>query len=221
MPIWPARLVIRLPRLRLTLPFSVETASFLFSSTASSCSCAERLASSQSRCAVERFEHLFRPRPATWRSPPAAGPASSLVSPGRTFFQFFFDVDVFVELVDQVVADGAADRFVLQQAAAGRDPVVGVERLTLDPDREDAEEGEHRAEHDQGFDRASTSAAHTGGMVYVTDEARGHSPHNRDHRERSAQRRLLRRRTGLEAGQENRQPGLADRVPPLLRRRGR
>ena len=37
---------------------------------------------------------------------------------------------------------------------------LGVERLALDPDREDAEEGEHRAEHDQGLDRASPSAAH-------------------------------------------------------------
>ena len=42
------------------------------------------------------------------------------------------------------------------------DPVVGVERLALDPDREDAEEGEDRAEDDKPFDRASSPAAHRG-----------------------------------------------------------
>ncbi len=57
-------------------------------------------------------------------------------------------------------------------------------------------------------------------MVYVGHEARGHPPHHRDHRERPAQRRLLRRGDGAPAGQENRQPGQPDRLPPLLRRRG-
>ena len=82
------------------------------------------------------------------------------MSPGRISLEFLFDVDVFVELVDQVVADRFADRRVLDQAAAGVDPVVGVERLALGPDREDAEEGEDRAEHDEDSDHASSSAAH-------------------------------------------------------------
>ena len=52
-------------------------------------------------------------------------------------------------------------------------------------------------------------------------EARGHPPRHRDHRGRSAQRRLLRRRAGPAAGQEDGQPGQPDRLPPLLRRRER
>src|ERR1700755_1323572 len=44
-------------------------------------------------------------------------------------------------------------------------------------------------------------------MGYVGDEARGPPPHHRDHRERSAQRRFLRRRDGAAAGEENGQPG--------------
>ena len=55
----------------------------------------------------------------------------------------------------------------------------------------------------------------------VTDEARRHPPHHRDHRRRPAQRRLLRARAGAAAGQEVRQPGRPDRLPPLLRRRER
>ena len=57
------------------------------------------------------------------------------------------------------------------------------------------------------------------GMLYVSHEARGNSPHHRDHRGRSEQRRLLRGGAGPAAGQEDRQPGQPDRLPPLLRRR--
>ena len=145
-------------------------------------------------------------------------PGQFLGVAGQDFAQFLLDVDVFVELVDEVVADRFADRRVLDQPVAGVDPVVGVERLALGPDREDAEEGEHRAEHDQRFHRASASAAHRR-MLYVTDEARGNSPHHRDHRGRAAQRRLLRGGDGPAAGEENGQPGQPDRLPPLLRRR--
>ena len=53
------------------------------------------------------------------------------------------------------------------------------------------------------------------------DEARRHPPHHRDHRRRAAQRRLLRARAGAADGQEDRQPGRPDRLPPLLRRRAR
>ena len=52
-------------------------------------------------------------------------------------------------------------------------------------------------------------------------EARGHPPHHLHHRRRAAQRRLLRARDGPADGQEDRQPGPAHDLPPLLRRRGR
>jgi len=76
------------------------------------------------------------------------------------FAQFLFDVDVFVELVDQVFADRFPDLRVLDQVAAGLDPLAGVECLTLGPDREDAEESEQRAEHDQNPHQATASATH-------------------------------------------------------------
>src|SRR5215217_7243493 len=52
-------------------------------------------------------------------------------------------------------------------------------------------------------------------------EARGHPPHHRDHRRRAAERRVLRRHARPADGQEDRQPGRPDRLPPLLRRRAR
>ena len=58
------------------------------------------------------------------------------------------------------------------------------------------------------------------GAVRSGHAARGHPPHHRDHRRRAAQRRLLRARARAAAGQEDRQPGRPDRLPPLLRRRG-
>jgi hypothetical protein len=81
---------------------------------------------------------------------------------GQDVFQFLFDVDVGVELVDEIVADGGADRRVLDQPVAGVDPVVGVQRLALDPDGEHAEEGEQRAQHDQCLHRPPAPAAHLG-----------------------------------------------------------
>src|ERR1700760_1904384 len=57
-------------------------------------------------------------------------------------------------------------------------------------------------------------------MLYVGHEARGHSPHHCNNRERAAERRLLRGRAGAAPGEENREPGQPDRLPPLLRRRG-
>ncbi len=165
------------------------------------------------------FQRLFGALPGHLAQAAGRRPGQVLGVAGKDFFQFLADVDVFVELVDQVIAQRRADRLVLQQPAAGVDPVVGVERLALGPDREDAEEGEERAEDDKPSDHPTSSAAHRR-MVYVNHEARGHSPHHRDHRGRSAQRRLLRRRDGFAAGQENRQPGQPDRLPPVLRRRG-
>ena len=53
------------------------------------------------------------------------------------------------------------------------------------------------------------------------DEARRDPPHHRDHRRRAGQRRVLRRGARAADGQEDRQPGRPDRLPPLLRRRRR
>jgi hypothetical protein len=69
-------------------------------------------------------------------------------------FQFGFDVDVFKELFRQVVGEAGLDRFVLEQLVAGVDPVVGVEGLPVDPDREDRDEGDQGGEDEQGRDDA-------------------------------------------------------------------
>ena len=54
-----------------------------------------------------------------------------------------------------------------------------------------------------------------------TDHAsdRRHPPHHADHRRRAPERRLLRARARPAAGQEDRQPGRPERLPPLLLRR--
>jgi hypothetical protein len=44
--------------------------------------------------------------------------------------------------------------FVPEQLVARADPVVGVERLPVDPDREDAKEGDQGGEDQQGRDGA-------------------------------------------------------------------
>ena len=61
-------------------------------------------------------------------------------------FQFGLDVDVGEEFVGEVVGELGPDLVVLQELVAGVHPVVGVERLAVDPDRED------RQERDQGGD---------------------------------------------------------------------
>ena len=53
--------------------------------------------------------------------------------------------------------------------------------------------------------------------ITLEREARGHPPHHLHHRRRAAQRRLLRARDGPADGQEDRQPGPAHDLPPLLR----
>ena len=113
------------------------------------------------------FQHFFGAVAGDLAQAAGGGAGEVLGVAGEDVLQFGLDVDVFVELVDQVVADGGADRRVLDQVAAGRDPVVGVERLALGPDREDAEEGEDGAEDDEPFDGASACAAHRARMVYV------------------------------------------------------
>ncbi len=51
--------------------------------------------------------------------------------------------------------------------------------------------------------------------------ARRHPPHHGDHGRRAPERRFLRPRPGPADGQEDRQPGRSERLPPVLRRRGR
>ena len=61
------------------------------------------------------FQHLFG-AVAGDLAQAAGGRAGEVLGvAGEDFLQFFFDVDVFVELVDEVVADGVADRRVLDQ----------------------------------------------------------------------------------------------------------
>ena len=71
----------------------------------------------------------------------AGGRAGQGREPRREgLFQFGLHIDVFEELVRQVVGELGLDLVVLQQLAAGVDPVIGVERLAIDPDREDPED---------------------------------------------------------------------------------
>ena len=100
--------------------------------------------------------------------------------------------------------------------------------------RDGAEDAARRARHDPRAqrahegdrDRPRLARARRARLItpwpnLQSDEARGHPPHHRDHRRRAAQRRLLRRRARAAARQEDGQPGPAERLPPLLRRRGR
>jgi hypothetical protein len=67
-------------------------------------------------------------------------------------FQFGLDVDVGEEFIGEVVGELGLDLFVLQEAVAGVDPVVGVQRLPVDPDREDRQEREQGGEDQQPRD---------------------------------------------------------------------
>ena len=67
--------------------------------------------------------------------------------------------------------------------------------------------------------RGTTVPCRPSSECWGRHEARRHPPHHRDHRRRAAQRRLLRPRARPADGQEDRQPGRPDRLPPLLRRR--
>jgi len=70
------------------------------------------------------------------------------------FFQLGLQVDVFKELFRQVVGELGLDLFISEQLVARADPVVGVERLPVDPDREDAQECDQGGEDQQGRDSA-------------------------------------------------------------------
>ena len=63
---------------------------------------------------------------------------------GQSLLQVRRDVDVRVELIDGVVRERVRDLLVLEQLAAGVDPLVRVERLAVDPAGEDRQEGEDR-----------------------------------------------------------------------------
>ena len=69
--------------------------------------------------------------------------------------------------------------------------------------------------------RADEPADRARGVTGRRHATRRDPPHHRDHRRRAGQRRVLRRRARAADGQEDRQPGRPDRLPPLLRRRGR
>ena len=72
-------------------------------------------------------------------------------------FQLGLHLDVFEELVRQIAGESGLDLFVLEQLLARVDPVVGVERLPIDPDREDGEEGDQGAYDQQRRDDARVS----------------------------------------------------------------
>jgi hypothetical protein len=75
----------------------------------------------------------------------------------KRLFQFGLHVNVGKELIREVVGEPALDFFVLEQLVARADPVVGVERLPVDPDREDAYERDQGGYDQQGRDDARVS----------------------------------------------------------------
>src|SRR3954451_23734881 len=62
------------------------------------------------------------------------------------------DVDVTEQLIDQVGAERGLDLLALQDLAAGRGPVRGVERLAVDPDGERTSESDQRRQDEKGRD---------------------------------------------------------------------
>jgi hypothetical protein len=70
-------------------------------------------------------------------------------------FQFGLNVDVGEEFVGQVIGELGTDLVVLKQPIAGVDPVVGVERLAIDPDREDRQERDQCGYGEQSGDDAA------------------------------------------------------------------
>ena len=72
-------------------------------------------------------------------------------------FQFGLDVDVGEEFVGEVVGELGLDLVVLEELVAGVDPVVGVERLAVDPDREDRQEGDQGGDDQQRRDDGAVS----------------------------------------------------------------
>ena len=71
--------------------------------------------------------------------------------------------------------------------------------------------------HGRGEREVRARGKDAGAGITVWREARGNPPHHLHHRRRAAQRRLLRARDGPPDGQEDRQPGPAHDLPPLLR----
>ncbi|HEX3173550.1 MAG TPA: hypothetical protein VHQ43_04935 [Solirubrobacterales bacterium] len=73
------------------------------------------------------------------------------------FFQFALHVHAGEELVGEVVGELGLDLPVLEELVARLDPVVGVERLAVDPDREDGEERDQRGQDEKCRDDARVS----------------------------------------------------------------
>src|SRR4029077_20604211 len=118
------------------------------------------------------FQYLFDAARSGLAHQPGEWAGELLRSAGQLAFEFLFEIHVLVELFDEEVGERRADLRVVDQLVARMDPVVGVEDLAFDPDREDAEKGENRADRDERFDGPSTATAH-GGMLYVTQSIEG------------------------------------------------
>ena len=72
-------------------------------------------------------------------------------------FQFGLDVHVGEELVGEVIGELGLDLIVLEQLVARVNPVVGVQRLAVDPDREDRQKRDQGAYDQQRRDDARVS----------------------------------------------------------------
>ena len=122
-------------RSSVTSPFSVETF-LIFSplSTAMSCACIRRFASSQSACAGVCAEDRVRgPRRHVLE---CAGQhrRGGLELVRQLLLQLFGDVDPLEERVDHLCRDGRADGVVREQLAGVIRPAVGIQQLALRPD---------------------------------------------------------------------------------------
>ena len=81
---------------------------------------------------------------------------------GKPLLDPLLDVHVRVQLVHEPEREGAPDLLVLEHARAEPDPVVGVENLFLDEDRQRPGEGDHGREGDQHPDEDAPSLRHRG-----------------------------------------------------------
>ena len=70
------------------------------------------------------------------------------------------DIDVRVELVHEVCGDGVADDLALEQLARSLGPLIGVEDLALDPDRDGREQGADRGGDQRQVAQGTAHAGH-------------------------------------------------------------
>ena len=87
------------------------------------------------------------------------GARDPLDAAGEDSLQLLGDVDVGVELIDRVVGERVADLVLVEQLAAGVDPLACVERLPLDPGGEDREHGQNRGGDDQRLYPAAVASS--------------------------------------------------------------